>query len=79
MVAYLVIIISNKKKNKQFLSSHLAGCRFKDGRSSLVCPCEMLYNTRTWLAGFLFAADTGGDDLTATEGKWRRLQEGSQA
>ena len=34
------------------------------------------YTPETWLAGFLLASDTGGDDLTATGDRWRKLQVG---
>ena len=33
---------------------------------------EKLHTPRTWVAVFLHATDTGGDDLTAIGDRWRR-------
>ena len=39
-------------------------------------PRMTVFTSETWLACFLLASDTGGDDLIATRDRWRRLQVG---
>ena len=36
-------------------------------------PCETSYTPETWLAGFLLATDTGGDDLTGDRYRWLQV------
>ena len=69
-------IKSIKKKTVHRLDGGLVG----HSLPVLGDPWKVLYTTKTWLAVFLLSTDTGGDNLTATGGRWRRrFQEGNQA